>query len=121
MRRSTAAEAGLSVATPAVMRSISRLAKLQLVSRPAASVATPWPQYFCADPITEATGARGAVDGDADAADQDFLVFLLAGDGELTGGAGGEILVDDSIQSVGQFAAVRESAPAPASWRCRSC
>jgi len=44
IRRNTAAEAGLSVITPASSRSISRLASAQRASRPAASVATPWPQ-----------------------------------------------------------------------------
>ena len=43
-RRSTAAEPGLSTATVAMMRSISRLASAQRANRPAASLPAPWPQ-----------------------------------------------------------------------------
>ena len=52
-----------------------------------------------ADPVAETAGAAGGVEAEADDADEGLLAALLAGDGEVIGGAVGEFLPVDAIHS----------------------
>ena len=90
MRRSTVAEAGLSSVTSATMQVEGEVGEAPSVSAAGGLGRDAVPPVGAADPVAEAAGAAGGVEAQADDADQDFLVALLAGDGEVIGGAVGE-------------------------------